>query len=234
MCKFFSFVTHARKPHYFDWSERQAVLCGDTNFDPDSHASIAALHGLDEDKCNKYEYNPLTQVFTIDRISAKRDDSEGAERWVRDLDFKAVVEPLIIKPIVHPLKVVGTRLCQRDKDALKAWANVWRGVGQSVWRSVWESVGQSVGRSVWESVERNVWRNVRRGVGRSVGQRVGRNVWRTVSAYIASFFDIPSFAKYQPLWDLWDRGFVPSFDGKTWRLHHGPDATIVYEWTPKS
>jgi hypothetical protein len=28
---------------------------------------------------------------------------------------------------------------------------------------------------------------------------------------------------------LWESGFVPSFDGKTWRLHAGKNAKIVYE-----
>jgi hypothetical protein len=30
---------------------------------------------------------------------------------------------------------------------------------------------------------------------------------------------------------LWDRGLVPSFDGKKWRLHSGPKAKIVWEGT---
>ena len=34
---------------------------------------------------------------------------------------------------------------------------------------------------------------------------------------------------YQPSVDLWKRGFVPSFDGKIWRLHQGKDMKVVYE-----
>ena len=30
---------------------------------------------------------------------------------------------------------------------------------------------------------------------------------------------------------LWSRGLVPSFDGKTWRLHSGPQAKIVWQGT---
>ena len=34
--------------------------------------------------------------------------------------------------------------------------------------------------------------------------------------------------------DLWNRGLVPSFDGKTWRLHSGINAKIVYEIESKN
>jgi len=34
---------------------------------------------------------------------------------------------------------------------------------------------------------------------------------------------------FQPCIDLWERGLVPSFDGKTWRLHSGSEAKVVYE-----
>ena len=63
---------------------------------------------------------------------------------------------------------------------------------------------------------------------------VGDSVW----AYMGSFFRIPvwKYVKhpkgkypYQPLVDLWNKGLVPSFDGKTWRLHGGADATILFK-----
>ena len=34
---------------------------------------------------------------------------------------------------------------------------------------------------------------------------------------------------YTPCILLWKRGFVPSFDGTTWRLHSGKEAKIVFE-----
>jgi hypothetical protein len=36
---------------------------------------------------------------------------------------------------------------------------------------------------------------------------------------------------FQPAVDLWKRGFIPSYDGKVWRLHQGKEAKIVYEWS---
>ena len=82
------------------------------------------------------------------------------------------------------------------------------------------------------------WDSVRNSVRNSVGASVGASVW----AYTGSFFRIPvwKYVKhpkgkypYQPLVALWNQGFVPSFDGTTWRLHAGPKAKIVYSITAK-
>ena len=65
-----------------------------------------------------------------------------------------------------------------------------------------------------------------------VGARVGAWVVRaSVGAYIGSFFDLPELQKYQPCVKLWDIGLVPSFDGKTWRLHGGTDANVLWSGT---
>ena len=37
------------------------------------------------------------------------------------------------------------------------------------------------------------------------------------------------FNPFQSAIDLWDRGFIPSFDGTAWRLHSGKKVDIVYE-----
>jgi hypothetical protein len=36
---------------------------------------------------------------------------------------------------------------------------------------------------------------------------------------------------WSPLLTLWYAGYVPSFDGTTWRLHAGKDAKVVAQWT---
>jgi len=64
-----------------------------------------------------------------------------------------------------------------------------------------------------------------------------------VGAYISNLFPCmkkwkyinhkPNINPYQSCIDLWHRGFVPSFDGKIWRLHQGRDAKIIYEWKAK-
>ena len=64
------------------------------------------------------------------------------------------------------------------------------------------------------------------------------SVGDSVGAYISSLFQNITKWKYfenaegnpfQSCIDLWNAGFVPSFDGEIWRLHSGKDAKIVYE-----
>ena len=147
MSQFFSFVTdpvgHPAEYYCFDWEYRKANLDDDG---ADSHSHICAHFALDEDRCNKYEFNPLTGRFDIDQINSERDDSNAAEKWAKRLDFKTIVEPLIIKPIMNPFELPAVeRVTDEQIDWLKSWASV----GDAVWTSVWASVWASVMDSVW-------------------------------------------------------------------------------------
>ena len=227
MCNFFSFVTdpvnHPAEYYYFDWEYRKANLEDDG---VDSHSHICAYYKLNEDKCNKYEYSPVTGEFVVDQINSKRDDQEAAENWVKRLDFKTIVEPLIIKPIVNPFELPAVeRVTDEQIDWLKSWASVWNSVrnsvGNSVWDPVWNSVEDVVWASVWEVVWASVW---------DVDWDAVRvSVW----AYFSSFFAIEYKFDFSSAVKLWDDGLVPSFNGTTWRLHTGKDARVVYEWTPE-
>jgi hypothetical protein len=62
----------------------------------------------------------------------------------------------------------------------------------------------------------------------------------SVRAYVGSFFILPVWkgvkhphGKYPfaPCVQLWELGLVPSFDGKTWRLHGGEKAKVLFEIT---
>ena len=223
MCNFFSFVTdpvnHPAEYYYFDWEYRKAHLDDDG---VDSHSHICAHFNLDEDVCNKFEFSPLTKKFEIDQINSERDDSVAAEKWVKRLDFKTVVEPLIVKPIVNPFELPAVeRVTDEQIDWLKSWASVvasaWASVVASIEASVRASVRASVGDAVWTSVWASVWASVM------------DSVW----AYIGSFFDIDYKFDFSSAVKLWDDGLVPSFDGKVWRLHSGESADVVYEWTPE-
>ena len=184
MCNFFSFCTdETGKKYYFDWNKR--VKMG--NYEADSHSHICHVFGIDEDKVNKYEYNPLTGVLKVDEINTDVDDRVQAEKWVRGLDLKTIVkQPLIVNSIVNPL-TKERKPTKKHIALLREWASVRALVGDSVWDSVW--------------------------------------------AYVSTFFDIDYKYDFSSAIKLWEAGFVPSFDGKTWRLHSGKDAKIVYEWT---
>ena len=89
MCNFFSFLSNGDGKYYYakanDWDEFKKK-----DLDPHSHSSIAKfyLKNGKEDKLNAFEYNPLTDVFEIDKINkknAKFDDSKEAEKWVKNL-----------------------------------------------------------------------------------------------------------------------------------------------------
>ena len=231
MCNFFSFVTdpinHPAEYYYFDWEYRKAHMEEDG---ADSHSHICARFKLDEDVCNKYEFNPLTKAFTVDQINSNRDDSEAAEKWVNRLDFKTIVEPLIIKPIVNPFELPAVeRVTDEQIDWLKSWASVMA----SAWASIEASIEASVGASVGDAVGNSVWDSVWTSVSDSVWASVRASVRASVTAYISSFFDIDYKFDFSSAVKLWEAGLVPSFDGTTWRLHTGKDAKIIYEWTPE-
>ena len=211
MCNFFSFVTdpinHPSEYYHFDWEYRKAHLNDDG---VDSHSHICARFKLDEDVCNKYEFNPLTKAFTIDQINSKRDDSEAAEKWANRLDFKTIIEPLIIKPIVNPFELQAV---EKVTDEHLQWLKEW----DSVWASVRDLVGASVRDLVLASVR----------------DLVGASVGASVRAYFSSFFAINYKYNFSSVANLWNAGLVPSFDGTTWRLHSSENADVVYEWAPE-
>jgi hypothetical protein len=240
MCRFFSFAWDGGSNFlYSDWVMRQKLLKNKSDENPDSHTYIMTHFGINPDKqenWSTYEYNPLTGKFTVDtRIEGH--NPEYAEAWVKRLDFKTVVPQLIIKDIVNPLHGRPAEVTDEDIKLLKEWYSVLDSVGNSVWdsvrNSVWDSVRNSVWDSVWDSVGNSVWDYVWDSVGDSVGDSVWDSVWdsvgNSVSGYISSFFDISYGYDFSSAVKLWNKELVPSFDGKTWRMHSGEKADIVFE-----
>ena len=233
MCKFFSFVTVGSKKYYFNWKFRQQLIKDNPmDYSHDSHSSICHFNGIDEDKCNKFEYNPLTGEFVADQINIK-DNQALAKKWVTKLDFGTVVEPLVCKPIIHPFKVIPPTITDKQIELLKQWASVRGSVRGSIRDSVWAPVGDSVG----DSVRASVMDLVGDSVGDSVGDLVWDSVWDSVWAYTSSFFNIPKWKyieyeegknPFQSCIDLWEQGLVLSFDEEIWRLHGGENAQILF------
>ena len=222
MCEFFSFITEPKnypgQKFYLDWEYRKDHL---SENDADSHAHICSVHNIQEDICNKYEYNPILKILKLDNGFSEINDCVQVERWVQQLDFAKIVPSLIIKIPVNPFTLPKCIPTEDDIQNLKLW--------DSVRASVGDSVGASVGASVWDSVRASVGDSVGASVWDSVRASVGASFWDSVRAYLSSFFNIAYPCNYSPLNISWNRGLVPSFDGTVWRLHSGKNAEIVWE-----
>ena len=240
MCKFFSFVGDGYGNYlYSDWNTRKENM----RENHDSHTAILTRNEVPphlQDKWSKYEYNPLTKEFTIDE-PVEWHDHEAAENWVQHLNFKSIVEPLVIKKIQNPLTGRAKKATEKEIALLDEWTKVrdlvWASVDDSVGSlvrssirdSIGDSVGVSVRDSVWYSVSNSVWYSVSDSVSDSIGDSIWDSIWSLTWAYISSFFKMQYEHDFSSAIKLWNAGFVPSFDEKTWRLHSGKDAEIVYE-----
>jgi len=174
---------------------------------------------------------------------------------IKDLDtlfgwkYSEVINP------VNPLKGRAKKPTTEDIELLQRSIEIWdkvkdsvassllwnygRGIAVSVKDSIWYSVEFNAYHKIWESISASdLWG----GIGFIIAfgwsytrQSVDISVW----AYIGSLF--PGIKKwkyiehkegeypFQPIVDLWHRGFVASFDSNTWRLHSGKNAKIVYK-----
>lgn len=236
MCKFFSFVTepdgHPNERFYFDWDYRKKHLKLD---DADSHDHIITKFKLHADKVNGYEFNPLTGKFEIDNIRSEINDSIQAEKWVKKVDFKTIVELLIIKPIINPFELKASKKPTKEQiELLKNWVSVLAGgywgagaycgsrgryASDARWAASTDVGGRAgVGASVWDSVVNSVESSVSDVVS-----------WSSIGAYSSTFIDTKYKLDYSSHNKLWESGLVPIFDGKTWRLHSGKKGKIIYE-----
>ena len=228
MCKFFSFVGDGYGNYlYADWNLRKK----NPTENHDTHTAILTHFKVPpkmQDRWSKYEYNPLTKKFTVDQ-GVEGHDHEAAENWVQHLNFKRVVEPLVIKKIRNPLTGRAKKVTEKEIALLDEWIQIVGSVRGSVKDLVWYSIYASVGDSVCASVGASVWDSVGASVWDSILDSDSGSVWGSVMAYLSSFFKIKYTYDFSYAIKLWNSGFVPSFDGKKWRLHSGKKAEIVYE-----
>jgi hypothetical protein len=249
MCNFFSCVSDGKgNIWYFDWEVRKKILNGELSYDPDSHASICDYYKLREDKCNKFEYNPLTEGFVVDMLN-NIDDSIRVIKKVRKLDFSSVIPQLVVKPIHYPLNKKRSRISKKDVYNLEKWfeveSNSLRHIENNVCSSICDNVGLSLWLSVWDNfghfmeddIINNIW-NSKIVTDGLFFMNIASSIKLILRAYMASFFIFNDWQNlrhksgdnpFQCGIDLWDRSLIPSSDGVNWRLHSGPQADVVYE-----
>ena len=224
-------------------------------FGTDSHEDLIKIAGYKDDTLDpeKIEFcrieispkngsylEPDEWVFKIDMdvtpawwtLAHKRVCEREHKKWIKELD-----KVLVRKPIIHPFQITPPeKITEEHTQLVREWASVWASVRASVGASVWASVGDSVWASVWDSAWDSIWASV----WASVGASVWDSVWASAWAYAGTFFNIPrsgwTYTKnipegypFQPDVTLWEMGLVASFDGKTWRLHGGPDGRVLWE-----
>ena len=188
---------------------------------------------------------PLKQwVYKLDQTDVpKWYEAKTAERECR-AELKAWKKQKLtgwkVKEAFNPVNPLLLKLRCIENEKLKLHVAEWASVRDSVGASVWDSVGDSVRASVGASVWASVGDSVRASVWASVGDSVWASVWASVGAYCGGLFPNIKTWKYaeklgpdpwRPLLTLWYAGYVPSSDGKTWRLHAGKDAKVVAQWT---
>ena len=198
-------------------------------FGKDSHDTIITKYKLRDDTADAERMK-----FARIEISPKNMDYLNPDEWVFHLDeritpswwsewyedearlawkeWKVELDKILIyKPIIHPFRDVEPPkiIIPKHIGLVKKWASVRGSVRDSSWGSV--------GSSVWDSVRDSVW------------------------GYTGSFFNLErkdwkyteniklKGYPFQHLVKLWEMGLVPSFDGKTWGLHGGKDAKILWE-----
>jgi hypothetical protein len=162
------------------------------------------------------------------------------EKWKKEVYSKIYLRRA--KKPVHPFELPMVRRVNKSQiRLLKQWASVRKSVWYSVRDSVWYSVRDSVGWSVRKSVRKSVCDSVGDSVYYSVGYSVRASVWDSIYAYVGYMFKLKrSEWKYTDkiktkgypflvAVKLWQQGLVASFNGKTWRLHSGKDAKVVFE-----
>jgi len=155
------------------------------------------------------------------------------------------------KELVNPFTIKPPKITDEHIDLLKQWALVRHSVRASVRDSVWDSIGNAAVYTFWPSVadavkdlivdtiRDSIWRSAKTSIGRMERDLVRGTVRDSIWAYVGSLF--PNIKKweyvdhkpgeypFQSAVDLWKQGLVPSFDGKTWRLHGGKKAKVLWE-----
>ena len=205
-------VVDETEPEWFTVKHRKAIL---TAFDQWKHQIYGNFN-------YKEALNPVNPL-KIKPHKVTKKDIDNLKKW-------ASVENSVGISVENLVRIsVGDFVRASIENSVRA--SIENSVGASIENSVGISVRDSVGISVRDSVGDFVRASIKNSVGASIKNSVG--------AYIGSLF--PQIKKwkyinhkegeypYQCCIDLWKRGFIPSYNGKIWRLHCGKKAKIVYE-----
>ncbi len=214
---------------------------------------------LARQKSKKLGYNLEEAIYPVNPLllpqnDVNEQDIENLRKWskistlAQDITYYTILkDPLWYTPYIYVAQSIEKSLWEPLRESI--YPSVLAAIKESVTNSVRKSVRNSVDESAYayivESIVEYAAESVREYIDGAVKPDtkgyVRDSIFDSIYAYHGSmFFDIKKWKcvdheedgyPLQPAVNLWYRGFIPSFDGKVWRLHSGKDAKIVYEAT---
>ena len=189
MCKFFSLLSDGHgKITYFDAKLRRAIKAGEIKDNagnpitqPDSHSSIAAYYGLDEDKHNKWEYNPYTDVLEKDSMPVK-DDTTCVHDALNALDWRGIAgDVAAVRELLAALRankwMDGHGVLPDGVKMYDTWDDAWDAAQGSEWdeatRASWDAA-----LKVAQNAARDAARDILMDIAKDASQApVMRAIW---------------------------------------------------------
>jgi hypothetical protein len=229
----------------FQFELGKTYVCDDFDTSDDECSNGFYAVGFNGLVCAINKDGKKHSVFEVEVGGRSKEFNQFKRRYeeitiVRELSDDEIKEGLLACEEKEGYKVCGAcypvnpfEVNPMPLEDAKKLLEEWKKVRASIWDSVLDSVRDSVWDSVWDSIWYSVWSLVRDSVRASVRDSVRASVldsvWDSVMAYISSLFTNIEQWKYvkheagvnpfQSGINLWKGGYVPSFDGKTWRLH---------------
>ena len=228
------FVMHGKTAKYFDWNQRQESR--EVSYNAHSHQFICKFYGLDEEQCGFYSYDPIHNKVDIVKSEQVKWTNGFAFKFAEGLDFYTIAPLIHVRPVLNPLAMRPIEsVSSKHIRQLESWAKVTREEIGGYGSLAIGTLGTDLYEAVADTIEYELTNVIKGMIFKSIVKDGGNNIIRLYDAirlYAYSFFKLDFGTRAQDLLDLWYDGLVPSFDGKTWRLHSGYDAKIVYRWMP--
>ena len=217
MCKFFSFLMDENeKMYYLNHEVRHDIMDKKLNLYPDSHSSIAEYYKINEDKCNKYEFNPITGSLVLDKKNIPGTKCAVIPKDELLFMVDQAVPELIIKPAINPFAdcVFDGKVTDNILQLLKSWKDInsmiceiderpesENKVADAVYCSVRDSVDGRMFAFIEGFVRLPIWNEIRTLIRNFLNlsiydddwNQVNNSLWDIMYVYISSFFNLPKW-----------------------------------------
>ncbi|MEG1972984.1 MAG: hypothetical protein RR315_07445 [Oscillospiraceae bacterium] len=194
MCSFFSFLADEKHNFYhFTHAQRLAKVTLGNGKTPlyDSHASIAGFYGISEDDCNKYEYNPFTDILTLDQQNMEENEAETLA-FVHSINWKDFfgdiegARKFIVSikdiPFMQNNPDFDLSGCKVFDTRVEAYAVAFDVAGTNANNSARNTASITARSAVWGAVK-----DAARSAAMSILMCVTRDVTRDATAYPANY-----------------------------------------------